>query len=246
MPELMSEYGVLTAKVIGAEGDDLIAYICEKIPDEDICIWSVDKDLTQLLENDKRKVILIMPKMMTKFKKVYTTENFDRIEKKEVDLFNFSIESVDNSAVINIIHDLTSKNYKHFPVDPTLEVITKIFGGDGSDKIPRIHHRATKSRVERLAERIRETFDWNQVKNLIDTGDPEFMRTLGEVTCEVLKVSDPEEIQRTQSNLYRNRTLIRLHTKVMPADLVTEMESSVKLTDRRKFNFFKFKKTFKS
>ena len=245
VPELISEFGIHTAKLVGAEGDDLIAYLCEKI-DEDICIWSVDKDLTQLLENGSRKVIMIMPKQMTKFKKIYTTENFDSIQKKEVDLFNFSIESVDNSALVNVIHDLTTKDYRHFPIDPTAELVEKILGGDGADNIPRIHHKMTASKIERTMERMKETFDWNEVKSQIDSGDSGFMTTLGDIICEVLKIVDPGESQATRNNLSRNRTLIRLNIKVLPSELVSEMDSTIDLSDRRRFNYFKFKKIFKS
>ena len=41
LPTLSDEYGILANRVQGAEGDDLIAYICENLQ-EDICIWSVD------------------------------------------------------------------------------------------------------------------------------------------------------------------------------------------------------------
>jgi 5'-3' exonuclease len=157
LPTLTEEYGILSNRVQGAEGDDLIAYICENL-NEDICIWSVDKDLTQLLESKSRKIILITPKMMTKYKKIYTTENYDsQVELPEVDLFNFETSSIDNSSLSNIIDTLTKKDYKHFIIDPTLDILTKIIGGDTSDNIPRAHPKLTAAKVTKVIESIKNS-----------------------------------------------------------------------------------------
>lgn len=242
--QIAEEYGVIVNRVPGAEGDDLIAYICENIK-EDICIWSVDKDLTQLLESDKRKVILIMPKQMTKFKKIYTTEDFGKIEPTEVDLFDFSIESIDNSAVVNILADLTQKDYKHFTIDPTLDILTKCLAGDSSDNIPRIHPKMTASKVTKVLETVRESHDWKSIISLIDSGDQGFLNSLRDITCEVLKIKEPGESVTIQNNINRNKTLVRLSTKVFPAEIRESLIANVDLTVRRKFNYFKFKKNYK-
>lgn len=245
LPQLVEEYGVITSRVHGAEGDDLIAYICENVKD-DICIWSVDKDLTQLLESKDRKVILMMPKMMTKFKKIYTTETFDTIEKKTVDLFDFDLGSVDNSAIVNVLNDLISKDYHHYRIDPTFDILTKILAGDSSDNIPRVHEKMTASKVNKAIDRIRETTDWSSIKDRVDSGDPEFISLLANVTCIILKIVDLGESQTILNNLNRNRTLIRLSTAVMPVEIVESMQNSMNLKDRKKFNYFRFKKNYKS
>ena len=200
LPILTEDYGILSNRVHGAEGDDLIAYICEHLR-EDICIWSVDKDLTQLLESGDRKVIMIMPKMQTKFKKIFTTENFDMIEEKEIDLLNFDIENVDNSAIINVLNDLiNTKGYHHLKIDPTFDILTKIIAGDSSDTIPRVHIRLTPGKVTKVIESIRETIDWTEIKNQIDRDDPEFMSFLLKVICEIIKVNEPDETLTIQNN----------------------------------------------
>jgi hypothetical protein len=244
LPSLAEEYGVIHNRVLGAEGDDLIAYICENIQ-EDICIWSVDKDLIQLLESEKRKVILITPKMMTKFKKIYTTEDFDKIEPKPVDLFNLEMSAIDNTSVINVLHDLTKKDYKHFPVDPTLEILTKFLGGDSSDNIPRIHPKMTASKVTRTLDRLKEQCEWNSIKPAIDSNDPVFTDLLINIICESLKINDPGERQTIQNNLGRNKTIIRLHTNVLPIKLRSDIIQAVRLENRRRFDYVKFKKNYK-
>jgi 5'-3' exonuclease len=244
LPSLAEEYGVIHNRVLGAEGDDLIAYICENIQ-EDICIWSVDKDLIQLLESEKRKVILITPKMMTKFKKIYTTEDFDKIEPKPVDLFNLEMSAIDNTSVINVLHDLTKKDYKHFPVDPTLEILTKFLGGDSSDNIPRLHPKMTASKVTKTLDRLKELYEWNSIKSAIDSNDPGFIEIMLNSICESLKINDPGERQTIQNNLSRNKTIIRLHTNVLPEKLRLDIQSAVRLASRRRFDYVKFKKNYK-
>lgn len=244
LSELSTEYGIISNRVLGAEGDDLIAYICENVQ-EDICIWSVDKDLIQLLESGKRNVILITPKMMTKFKKIYTTEDFDKIEQKSIDLFNLEMSDIDNSSLVNVLHDLTKKDFMHFMVDPTLEILTKFLGGDGSDNIPRIHPKMTASKVSKTIDSIKTQFDWKTIKSAIDSNDPGFTSILVNSICESLKISDPDERSTIQNNLNRNRTIIRLHTSVIPDRVKSEIVSQVKFDKRRRFDYLKFKKNYK-
>ena len=241
---ISDEYGIVVNRVQGAEGDDLIAYICENL-NEDICIWSVDKDLTQLLESGERRIIMMMPKQMTKFKKIYTTADFDKIEKKPVDIFNFGMDQINNATLVNIIRDLTLKDYQHITIDPAVDVLTKIIGGDQSDKIPRIHPKMTASKVSKSLELILEKYSNSQILNLIDSGDEVFSTSINDITCEVLKMKDPDERQTLQNNISRNKTLIRLNTAMFPTDILESIKNSINISSRRKFNYYKFKKNYK-
>jgi len=246
LPTLSEEYGILANRVQGAEGDDLIAYICENL-EEDICIWSVDKDLTQLLESGSRKVILMMPKMMTKYKKIYTTLDFETTpQSADVDLFNFESSAIDNSTLTTVLDDLLKKDYQHFRIDPTLDILQKILAGDQSDNIPRAHPKLTASKVTKVLERLREVADWLTIKSKIDANDSEFTSQLNELICETLKINDPGETQVIQSNISRNRKIVRLSTLVFPNEVTSSIADSIKLSNRRRFNYFKFKKNYKS
>lgn len=246
LPTLSDEYGILVNRVQGAEGDDLIAYICENLQ-EDICIWSVDKDLTQLLESKGRKVILLMPKMMTKYKKIYTTEDFSSESAvAEPDIFNFESTSIDNSTLVNVMDDLLKKDYQHFKIDPTLDILTKVIAGDQSDNIPRAHPKLTASKVSKVIERLKESAEWSTIKPKIDQNDQDFTNLLNEIVCETIKVNDPGETLTIRNNLLRNRTIIRLSTSCFPSEITEAISKSVKLENRRRFNYFKFKKTYKS
>jgi hypothetical protein len=246
LPGLCDEYGILANRVQGAEGDDLIAYICENL-EEDICIWSVDKDLTQLLESSRRKIILLMPKMMTKYKKLYTTDDF-AIEStsSETDLFNFEMSSIDNSTLSHVLEDLLRKDYQHLKVNPTLDILTKVISGDASDNIPRAHPKLTASKVSKVIEQLKEKFNWTDIKSSIDRNDPDFSKHLNDIICETIKVSDPSEAQTIRNNLSRNRVIIRLNSECFPAEILDAISKSVKLENRRRFNYFKFKKNYKN
>jgi 5'-3' exonuclease len=187
-----------------------------------------------------------MPKQMTKYKKIYTTEDFGKVEPAEVDLFNFDIDSIDNSAVTNIINDLTQKDYQHLTVDPTLDILVKCLAGDASDNIPRVHPKMTASKVTKIVEYVKQSLQWKDVIYFIDSGDLGFMDLLREVTCEVLKIKEPGEWLTIENNLNRNKTLIRLSTAVFPKDVLDAIKENVDLTTRRKFNYYQFKKNYKN
>ena len=242
---ISEEYGVVVNRVPGTEGDDLIAYICETLM-EDICIWSVDKDLTQLLESETRKVIMMMPKQMTKYKKIYTTDTFNTIKPAEISLFDFDINTINNSAITNIIHDLTQKDYQHIQIDPSLDILIKCLAGDGGDNIPRVHLKMTPSKLLKVIENVRSLINWSDLIPMIDSGDPVLMNVLREVICEVLKIKDPSEWQAIENNINLNKKIIRLNTKMFPPEILEAIKEAVDLTSRRKFNYYKFKKNYKN
>ena len=244
---ISEEYGIVVNRVQGAEGDDLIAYICEQVK-EDICIWTVDRDLVQLLEAENRKVILLMPKQMTKFKKIFTTVGFDQVEEPvaNTDVFNFGFDQIDAASSISAINQLIAqKDYKHFIVDPGEEVLLKILSGDGSDSIPRIHQKMTASKVTKALEKIRQGLDSKNILNLLDSSDPGFINHIYDVTYEILKINDPGERQTLQHKINRNTRLVRLNTVMFPPEVLESIRSSVNISSRRRFNYHKFKKNHK-
>ena len=94
--------------------------------------------------------------------------------------------------------------------------------------------------------RSKTSTEWTEVKNRIDQNDPGFMQKLNEVICDTLKVSDPDETLTIRNNINRNRTIVRLSTAVFPTEITQAIANSIKLENRRRFNYFKFKKTYKS
>jgi 5'-3' exonuclease len=243
---IANEYGIVVSRAVGAEGDDIIAYICENLND-DICIWTVDKDMTQLVEATNRRIMVIMPKQMTKYKKLYTSPGINDVQTtpKEFDILNFDYSSISNATVSNIVHDLTRKDYQHFEVDVTNDLLTKFLAGDVSDNIPRVHPKMTAAKVTKSVESIREEFRSDNIIALIDSGDSRIISRLNDIACDSLKIKDPDERQMILNKLNRNKTIIRLHTSLFPADVLEAIKQSVDLTSRRRFDYFKFKKNYK-
>ena len=103
----------------------------------------------------------------------------------------------------------------------------------------------TASKVTKIIDHLRESYDWKEITPLIDSGDQGFIDSLREVTCDVLKIKEPGEWQTIENNIHRNKTLVRLSTKLFPTDVLDAIKASVDLTVRRKFNYYKFKKNYK-
>jgi len=241
IPILSTDYGLYFSRVNGAEGDDIIAYLCESL-DDDICIWTVDKDLIQLAENNTRKIILLMPKMMAKYKRIYTTENFNEIKESKIDLFNLDASFINNSSIINIINDLSTKGYKHLKIDPTFEILTKILAGDKSDSIPRLHRKLTPTKVNKVIDLIKENTNWNEIINLIDSDDSEFTKLFINIICDTIKLSESSSFEMILNNYKRNRSIIRLNSKFFPKEIRSNIKKSINLENLERFKYFKFKK----
>ncbi len=74
IPVLSEKCGINYYRLKGTEGDDLIAYLCETLG-KDILIYSVDQDLKQLVGSFNRNILLIVPKQMSKAKKIFIPQN---------------------------------------------------------------------------------------------------------------------------------------------------------------------------
>lgn len=245
LPNLSESCNIQQLKVDGAEGDDLIAYLCEYFTD-DICIWTVDKDLIQLVDSGSRSIILSMPKQMTKTKKIYTSLNFDLLDKpmqtESIDLFDIDIRGIDNSTISNIVKTLINKDFIQIRIDPGNVVLTKCLGGDSSDSIPRIHTKMTPGKILKIVETFTNIIEPTPILEYLDNNFNEFINIITPEIVSSLKLKDQSEIDSTIKNLKRNFKLIRLNSKVFPSDLYDSIKESIVSTTFSKFNLSKFKK----
>lgn len=236
---LLEETKLLTYRVMGAEGDDIIARIIETNPNSDFCIWSTDLDFFQLLENGTRKVILICPKMGKKDKKVYTTLNFKRAAKpaNSFDIFSFSL-----SDDRDIITEIEQKGYVHNEIDPRVELIKKILAGDGSDNIPRVHKSMTPKKVEALCMELLQ-----QVKEItyIDTNTDEFLEKAFVAIKKQGKVTDAEN-DTVKRNLQINVNVIRLKSNFFPDQVTEQIDRAINRFVPETFNSNKLKTVSRS
>lgn len=232
----LNETRLLTFRVPGAEGDDIIARIIESNPTSDYCIWSTDMDFFQLLEDGIRKVILISPKMGKNSKKVYTIHNFSTANGGSggFDIFNFSMQQEER----DVIRELEQKGFEHMEVDPKLELIEKILAGDDSDNIPRVHKSMTPKKVEALVIEIAERFP-NAIKE-IDTNKDNFIRHVLDSIKAQGKVKD-EDVDTVIRNMNININIIRLKSVLFPIAVTESIDKSLNQFVFEKFNLGRFK-----
>jgi len=240
--EILSELkgmGAVSARVVGAEGDDLIAHIIDNFQG-DFCIWSVDKDLIQLLESGNRSIILVTPKMMTKNKRVFIANK--KKELAPVDIFNFE-SAVDNSNIDEILRELTQRDFVKYEVDPAEELLTKILGGDSSDSIPRVHPKMTKTKLEAVVSLVKEQDgDSSLIVHKLRTNDPYIKDSIIEKSINELKITSQEAQDQFRRTLDFNIRLICLSIDHVPAKLSGSIRESFDFDSIKRFDLPAFKK----
>ncbi len=130
-PDLSELDGITILSVRGAEGDDLIAYLSDKLNDHNI-IWSGDMDLTQLLKREDKVTFMVTPKRPKKdVKNVYIPIN------KDVGL-NLSNNMLEFNNIISFFQ--SKREYDVIESDFNIEFLVKIIHGDRGDNIQSAYH----------------------------------------------------------------------------------------------------------
>lgn len=223
LPELCEKCGVNYYRFREMEGDDIIAYLCEII-NSDILIYSVDQDLKQLIASTDKNVLLIIPKQMSKTKKLFSPINLrPALATDEIDdFFSLSESHISGSSVETLIKTLKSKDYAEFKIDPQEEVLTKILLGDKSDHIPKIPG-LTPSKAKKIIISINEKFG-ERTLYFMDKSDPEFIGFIVTQICETNKIKDQEKRDQVMTRLLLNIKLIRLSSQVFPTEIKGELD----------------------
>ena len=235
---LEEKSGINFHSVDGMEGDDLIALLHEKA-NKDVAIYTVDKDMMQLVKNSSNYTFLVMPKMMTKHKKIMYTEKSTSDQNKVDDFFNLDQTDVSNSLE-NIISKFEKKGYKKFDIDPTEELIAKIFGGDKSDSIPRIH-KMTPSKVKKISDYLLEMYPDDLIDRIDNClNDDSILDECVSKMIEINKIKDQDIISTLKDHLTLNIRIIRLSTNMIPDDIKNqEYQALNESVLYKKFNFSK-------
>jgi len=234
LPTLEEKCGVQQYRVNEAEGDDLIAYLCSHL-NGDILIYSVDQDLKQLIHTPGKNVFLMVPKQMSKTKKLFVPENLVIHEEVSAldDFFSLSEADVSGSTVEKLISALVAKDYKEIKVNPTLEILSKVLGGDKSDEIPKITG-VTPKKMETVISALLEKFGDSIIEH-IDSMNPEF---LDFTISEIVKITKAtvDSIEDIREHLYFNIKIIRLSLSILPSHILSSIEEAVALKEERRFN----------
>jgi len=239
IPVLSEKCGINYYRLKGTEGDDLIAYLCETLG-KDILIYSVDQDLKQLVGSFNRNILLIVPKQMSKAKKIFIPQNLvpDLAEDEEDSFFSLSASHISGSTVDKVITSFKNKEYLEHRIEPTDELILKILLGDKSDNIPKVTG-LTPVKAKKVIAAIQEKFG-NSFLTLLDTLDSSLIEEIVNEISIVNKIKDQDKIDEIREHLLFNIKIIRLSTNVFPDEIKEALEQFFANSINLKFNSKEF------
>ncbi len=235
LPGLMT-CGMSFYRAPGTEGDDLIAYLVETLG-EDIMIYSVDKDMRQLVNSVNKNILLIMPKQSGQHKKILVPKYYlpGPTETKETDFFGLSESDMNggDSDLETIIKAYEAKGFVQYQVDPVFEVLDKVLSGDNSDKIPRLD-KLTPAKAKKVLESTMARFD--NILDKVDSFDDELFDHIIEKACEVTKVTEQDQQDDLRSHLKFNIITTRLSSKVFPKEISDSILTAFDKTKEHNFD----------
>lgn len=142
--KILEENGITTCRVQNIEGDDWCWYWSTKLNEEgtNTMIWSMDKDLTQLVKtNDDNGIFTICWNNRTGL----TCEKKE--DEKEEDPLQFFFNDLNKEYNMQIFENITNKCKQITQINPKEIVIDKIIRGDKGDNIfPIILKKANNSK----------------------------------------------------------------------------------------------------
>jgi hypothetical protein len=240
MPILEERTGINKYIVEGAEGDDLIALLCESI-DDDIMVYTVDSDMLQLLKTKGKNVFIIYPKQRSKHKKLYVpTEITKKVQDSNVnDFFSLDNSNIVGSNYDYIVESLTSKDYVKYEIDPTDVTLTKVFRGDAKDNISRMT-KMTPKKTEELISILKEEYGDSIMEEFINLSDDLVNFVVREIMkLHKLKEDDQASRNDIEKHFKLNVKLIILNSKLFPEELVQEFNDLYHGRDITRFNYKK-------
>jgi len=218
MQALSEKCGVNQYRFKSTEGDDIIAHLCEALTG-DIVIYSVDQDLKQLVGTPGKNVMLIVPKQMSKTKKIFVPGTIlpEMAEDELDDYFSLSESHISGSSTDKIIKAFTNKEYLEQKVDVTHEVLTKILLGDKSDNIPKLTS-ITPTKASKIISVLRSRFG-DSLISLLDEFNEDFILSFINEISIVNKLKDKDKLDELREHIIFNIRIIRLSTQVFPEEI---------------------------
>lgn len=239
VPALSDKCGLNCYRFKGTEGDDIIAYLCTSL-DRDILIYTVDQDLKQVISTPNKNVMVIVPKQMSKTKKLFVPANFvpAPADDEENDFFSLNDSHVSGSGIEKLIKTLKSKDYVEHVVDPVEEILSKVLLGDKSDNIPKISG-ITPSKARKIIDSLKEEFNQDLLFRL-DSLETSFISRFIDLIKSLNKLKEQDKIDELQEHLLFNIKIIRLAINVFPEEIRESLESYFVSYDTKKFNSKEF------
>lgn len=239
LPALVKRAGINDYNIPGTEGDDMIAFLTETL-DCDCLVFTVDGDIRQLLLSETNNRLIMYPKQRTPSKRVYRTETFLDNKDPQDDLDDFF--SMDDSNIVgdeleSVLESLNSKDYKTVTVDPTRELLTKIFRGDAKDNISKMT-KMTPKKTEKLLDLIIDKYG-DQSIDLIADWDSDFVKFVVDnmMILHKLKEDNTEAREDIEKHMKFNTKIIVLKTKLFPKEVVKVIERDFVSRDLTNFHY---------
>lgn len=235
---LVDNCGMNYYRIWGTEGDDIIAYLCEKI-DDDILIYTVDSDIRQLTYSHRNNIIVIYPKQTSGHKKICVPREFnpDPAIDEEDNFFSLTDSHIVKSKADQVLNTLKGKDYVEYRIDPVLEVFNKIFRGDSKDNIPKMD-KMTPSKSEKLIREISLAYGESSI-DLLDDSNEEFIDFVIQQISILNKIKDIDKLKEIRQHFLFNSKIIRLSSNLFP-DKVKASLDSIKKSEFKKFSFKSF------
>jgi 5'-3' exonuclease len=239
IPVLNEKCGVNHYRFKGTEGDDIIAYLCNTLG-PNILIYTVDQDIKQTIATPNKNVMVIVPKQMSKTKKLFVPATFipEPADDEFDEFFSLNDSHISGSGLDKIIKSLKNKDYVEHIVDPVDEILTKILLGDKSDTIPKITG-ITPSKAKKIIFNLTSKFE-NDLLIKLDSLDPEFILAFLEEIKTLNKIKDSDKTEEIRAHLLFNIKIIRLAVSLFPDEIREPLESFFSTYDVIKFNSREF------
>ena len=239
IPAMTERCGVNSYRLKGTEGDDIIAYLCE-ILSKDILIYSVDQDLKQLVGSFNKNILLIVPKQMSKTKKLFVPFNLvpELAEDEEDSFFSLSSSHITGSIIDKVITSLKNKEYLEHRINPADELLLKILLGDKSDNIPKVTG-LTPIKAKKVIVNVQEKYG-STFMTLLDNLDESLIQFFIDEISIANKIKDQDKLDELRENLLFNIKIIRLSSKAFPDEIQEALESFFTNKTSLKFNLKEF------
>lgn len=228
--------GINYYRIDGTEGDDIIAYLCEKLK-TDVLVYTVDGDIKQLTFTPDKNVIVIYPKQQRKHKLlcIPASLNLNFASEEEDDFFSLSESHIALPTTEKIINTLKNRDYVELTVDPVDQIFHDIFRGQKKDNIPKMD-KMTPTKTTKMLDIIKGEYGSKAI-TLLDNLDETFINFVVKNISILNSINDIEKLKDIRKHFLFNARILRLSSKLFPQTIRESLDSGF---DHSKLISFKF------
>jgi 5'-3' exonuclease len=211
------------------EGDDWIAYLCDKANKEgrSTIIVSNDYDIKQIVNYGMDPLYInIMTNEMYNKEKLFMPENYQTFISKVKNLPNDDIFNLnDNSEFLGLLDRFLNK-YEIVEIDPIESLMIKIISGDQSDNIGSVWSQVKNGKKRGIGSKGAKTIYDSYLLEFgeINLKDPDLYENIADLICEKKKLSKTQ-IESIVENINDNVKLIDLRLENLPVEIIEKMEN---------------------